>query len=387
MRVVQSFAGYFKRTDKVYWLLMFAISFYSLLLLKTVPNPEGKSVSYFTTQLVAIIVGYIGALLLTAIDYREISNFWYVIAGFCLFLIIYTLLFGKEIVNTGGVHAKAWIKLPGGLTFQPSELVKIGFMVTFSKHLDALNERGLLKSPLHVVLLAFHALIPIALVHLQGDDGAGVIFFCMFLAMAFGAGIQLRYFAVLFAFAAAAVPLAWKYDILSEYQKERILVTYNLESDKLNYGFHQIQGRMSIGSGGLWGRGLFVSPRVNKGSVPLQQSDFIFSVAGEQLGFIGCIILIALLFFLLLRTLHTARCATDMLGSSICMGFFGMIASQAIFNLGMCMDLLPVMGVTLPFFSAGGSSAACLYFGFGLVLNVYMHKINTDKVTVKKVSY
>jgi rod shape determining protein RodA len=366
---------------------MFAISFYSLLLLKTVPNPEGKSVSYFTTQLVAIIVGYIGALLLTAIDYREISNFWYVIAGFCLFLIIYTLLFGKEIVNTGGVHAKAWIKLPGGLTFQPSELVKIGFMVTFSKHLDALNERGLLKSPLHVVLLAFHALIPIALVHLQGDDGAGVIFFCMFLAMAFGAGIQLRYFAVLFAFAAAAVPLAWKYDILSEYQKERILVTYNLESDKLNYGFHQIQGRMSIGSGGLWGRGLFVSPRVNKGSVPLQQSDFIFSVAGEQLGFIGCIILIALLFFLLLRTLHTARCATDMLGSSICMGFFGMIASQAIFNLGMCMDLLPVMGVTLPFFSAGGSSAACLYFGFGLVLNVYMHKINTDKVTVKKVSY
>ena len=387
MRGVKSVLSYIQNTDKIYWLLMFLISAYSLLLLKTIPNPESKTVSYFTTQLIAIIGGYIGAVLLTAIDYREISNFWYVVAGFCLFLIFYTLIFGKEIVNTGGVHAKAWIKLPGGLTFQPSELVKIGFMITFSKHLETLKEHDLLKNPIHVILLAFHALIPIALVHLQGDDGAGVIFFCMFLAMAFGAGIQLRYFAVLLGSVAAVVPIAWKYDILSEYQKKRIIVTYNLESDKLNYGFHQIQGRLSIGSGGLWGRGLFTSPRVNKGSVPLQQSDFIFSVAGEQLGFIGCVILIALLFLLLWRTLHIARNSTDLLGSSICMGFFGMIASQMIFNLGMCTDLLPVMGVTLPFFSAGGSSAACLYFGFGLVLNVYMHKINTDKVSVKKVSY
>lgn len=385
MHGVKSVLSYVKRTDKIFWLLMLLISAYSLLLLKTIPNSGGKS--YFTIQLIAIIGGYIGAVLLTAIDYREISNFWYVVAGFCLFLILYTLVFGKEIVNTGGVHAKAWIKLPGGLTFQPSELVKIGFMITFSKHLSALKERDLLKNPIHVVLLACHALIPIALVHLQGDDGAGVIFFCMFLAMAFGAGIQLRYFALLLTAVAAAVPLAWKYDILSEYQKERIIVTYNLESDKLNYGLQQIQGRLSIGSGGLWGRGLFVSPRVNKGSVPLQQSDFVFSVAGEQLGFIGCVVLIALLFFLLWRTLHIARSSTDLLGSSICMGFFGMIASQMIFNLGMCMDLLPVMGVTLPFFSAGGSSAACLYFGFGLVLNVYMHKMNMDKVSVKKVSY
>ena len=387
MRGVKSVLSYIQRTDKIYWILMFLISAYSLLLLKTVPNPENKTFSYFTTQLIAIIGGYIGAILLTVIDYREISNFWYVVAGFCLFLIFYTLLFGKAIVNTGGINAKAWIKLPGGLTFQPSELVKIGFIITFSKHLDELKKRDLLKNPIHIILLAFHALIPIGLVHLQGDDGAGVIFFCMFIAMAFGAGIQLRYFAALFAVVAAAIPAAWKYGILSEYQKKRILVTYNLESDKLNYGLQQIQGRLSIGSGGLWGRGLFVSPRVNKGSVPVQQQDFIFSVAGEQLGFIGCFILITLLLLLLWRTLHIARNSTDLLGSSICMGFFGMVASQMIFNLGMCMDLLPVIGVTLPFFSAGGSSAACLYFGFGLVVNVYMHKMNMDKVSVKKVSY
>ena len=389
MRGLKSLVNYIKSTDKLYWLLMLVISSYSLLLMRTVPNPEGRTMGYFTTMLVAVACGYVGAILFSLIDYREIGNFWYVIAGFCLFLIVYTQFFGSAVVNSGGVNAKAWISLPGGMSFQPSELVKIGFILTFSKHLSALQERGLLKNPLHVVLLACHAMIPVVLVHFQGDDGGAVIFFCMFLAMAFGAGVQLRYFAALIVAAGVALPLGWKY-LLKDYQKERLLVTYRLDSDPnaaLQYGWQQIQGRLSIGSGGLWGRGLFQSPRVQKGLVPVQQSDFIFSVAGEQLGFIGCAAILVLLLFFLLHTLRVARKSTDLLGNSICMGFFGMIAAQTIFNLGMCLDLLPVMGVTLPFFSYGGSSAVCLYFGFGLVLNVYMHRKNTDKVVVKRRSF
>lgn len=152
----------------------------------------------------------------------------------------------------------------------------------------------------------------------------------------------------------------------------------------MQYGWQQIQGRTSIGSGGLWGRGLFHSPRVNKGLVPVQQSDFIFSVAGEQLGFVGCCAIIFLLLLLLWRTIHIARRSPELLGSTICMGFFGMIAAQMIFNLGMCLDLLPVMGVTLPFFSYGGSSALCLYLGFGLVQNVHMHRKDTDRVSLHR---
>lgn len=384
MRGFKSVLNYIKRTDKLYWLVMLCVSAYSLLLLKTVPVDKGRS--YFSTMLIAVALGYFGAILLSLIDYREIAAFWYVIAGFSLFLMLYTLKFGNAVTNSGGVNAKAWIDL-GVTSFQPSELVKIGFIITFSKHLSELEKRGLLKSPLHVVLLAGHALIPIVLVALQGDTGAGIIFFCMFLAMAFAAGIQLRYFAALFAVVCAAVPLAWKYDLMSEYQKQRMLVAYHLDEDTdavRQYGWQQIQGRMSIGSGGLWGRGLFQSPRVNSGVVPVQQSDFIFSVAGEQLGFVGCAAIILLLLLLLLRTLREARKASDPMGCSICMGFFGMIASQMIFNLGMCLDLLPVMGVTLPFFSAGGSSAACLYFGFGLVLSVHMHKMSAEKVTLRR---
>lgn len=381
MRGLKSFANYLKRADKVFWLIMLSISAYSLLLLRTVPNSSSGR-SYFTVQLIAIALGYAGAIIFTLVDYREIANYWYIVAGFCLFLIVYTQLFGIAVKSSGGINAKAWIALPGG-TFQPSELVKIGFMITFAKHLSALKERDLLKKMPHVMLLALHALIPIVLVHFQGDDGTAVIFFCMFLAMSFGAGVQFRYFTTIFAALAVAFPLAWKY-VLKDYQKDRFTIFRHPESDPLDKGLQQIQGRMSIGSGQFWGRGLFNSPRVNKGLVPVQQSDFIFSVAGEQLGFIGCTLIMLLLLLLLLRTLRIARKSPDSMGSSICFGFFGMIAAQTLFNLGMCLNLLPVMGVTLPFFSAGGSSAACLYLGFGLVLNVHMHKMNTDKVTIRR---
>ena len=385
MRVLKSVTGYLKRADKFYWLIMLTISAYSLLLIRTVPPSDTAGKSYFTTMLLAVTLGYIGAVVFTMIDYREMANYWYLIAGFCIFLMLYTLKFGNAVTNTGGVNARAWISL-GGTSFQPSELVKIGFMITFAKHVTALEERGLLKSPLHVLLLACHALIPIAIVHVQGDDGAGIIFFCMFLAMAFGAGIQLRYFAALFAAIGISLPLAWKY-VLQDYQKQRFLAAYQLDSNTtavMQYGWQQIQGRTSIGSGGLWGRGLFHSPRVNKGLVPVQQSDFIFSVAGEQLGFVGCCAIIFLLLLLLWRTIHIARRSPELLGSTICMGFFGMIAAQMIFNLGMCLDLLPVMGVTLPFFSYGGSSALCLYLGFGLVQNVHMHRKDTDRVSLHR---
>lgn len=378
MRILKSVGNYMKQTEKIYWLIALCISAYSLLLLKSLPSK-----SFFMTMTVAILIGYAGAIIISLIDYHDLAAIWYIIAALCVVLMLYTLKFGGAVTNTGGVNAKAWIKL-GSTSFQPSELVKIGFMVTFAKHLSVLKERELLKSPLQILLLAVHALIPMALTHLQGDDGAGMIFFIMFLAMSFGAGIQLRYFFAMFAVIGAALPLAWKF-VLEDYQKQRMLGAYQLDStdDSLkDIIWQQRQARISIGSGGLWGRGLNNAPRVKNGMVPEKESDMIFSTAGEALGFVGCCLIIFLLFLLLLRTLRIARKSPDLLGSSICMGFFGMIAAQMIVNIGMCLDLLPVMGVTLPFFSAGGSSAACLYFGLGLVENVHMHPLNPTKVSI-----
>ena len=160
---------YIKDMDKFLFLLIVVISTYSLLLLKSVSRASESN--YFKTQLVAIVLGLVGAWILTLIDYNAIASFWYVVAGFSIFLMIYTLLFGISIQNDDGVNAKAWISL-GFTTFQSSELVKIAFMITFAKHLTVLKERDLIRQFIHVALLGVHALIPMGLCVLQGDTGA-----------------------------------------------------------------------------------------------------------------------------------------------------------------------------------------------------------------------
>ena len=175
-----------------------------------------------------------------------------------------------------------------------------------------------------------------------------------------------------------AIPILWQF-VMDEYQKARIVALFNLDNVEVqaNEGYQQYQGMISIGSGKFSGQGLFQGSRVASNSVPFQQSDYIFSVAGEELGFIGCSLILLLLFLLLVKILHVAT-PPGRLGKYICFGYFGIIALQSISNIGMCLALLPVMGVTLPFFSAGGSSAACMYFGIGLVQSVYMRRKESD---------
>ena len=328
--------------------------------------------------------GVIGAIVVSMIDYAEVANFWLLIAGASIFLMIYTYLFGVQVQGSGGVDARAWMNI-AGRTFQTSELVKIAFMVTFAKHLDVLKKRSRLEEPLQVILLAFHALIPMLLCQLQGDTGAAVVFFFMFLTMSLGAGVQLRYFAILFVMILVAFPILWEY-VMPDYQKSRFTAVFNLEDPtvQLEGGYHQYQGRISIGSGKLHGQGLFQGTRVASNVVTFQHSDYIFSVAGEELGFIGCSLILLLLFLFMVKVLHVASMARDDLGKFMCFGFFGIIALQSVVNVGMCLALLPVMGVTLPFFSAGGSSAACLYLGFGLVQSVHMRRKESDGLRLRK---
>lgn len=377
---------YLKRADIILWLLLAAISAYSLILLKSVSR--ATEANYFRTQLLAIGLGVAGAVVVTLIDYGEIANFWYLLAGFSVFLMAYTAIFGEVVTGSGGVAARAWINI-GGRTFQSSELVKIAFIVTYAKHLDTVKKKGRLDEPLQLVLLGCHALVPFLLCEWQKDTGAAVIFFCIFLFMSFAAGVKLRYFGILLGAILAVFPILWKF-VMKDYQKGRFTALFYLDDPtlgpaiQLEDGYQQYQGRISIGSGGFKGQGLFQGSRVANNSVPFQHSDYIFSVAGEELGFLGCSLIILLLFLLLLKVLHVAHSSRDDLGKFICFGFFGMVAMQSVINIGMCLVLLPVMGVTLPFFSAGGSSAACLYLGFGLVQSVYMRRKESDGLRLKR---
>ena len=375
--------GYIRRVHKPLVLLMLVISAFSLLMIKSAQR--AYYTNYFKTQLAAVLIGYAVAFIITLIDYREYGNFWYLVGGFCVFLMLYTLAFATSVSSSGGVDARAWITI-AGRSFQPSELVKIGFMVTFARHISIVKGNGKLTKFVHVALLGAHALVPMALCHLQGDDGAAIIFFCMFLMMAFGAGVQLRYFFAVLGAILIAVPVAWKTGFLEEYQKTRFTAVFHLDDPAFDSDiiYQQVQGRTSIGSGGLTGQGLFQGPRTTAGTVPFQHSDYIYSTIGEELGFFGCTLVLLLLLLLMGLTLRIALSARDTEGSVICFGFFGLIASQSIVNIGMCLALLPVMGVTLPFFSAGGSSAMCLYFGLGLIQNVWIHNGRGERTMLRK---
>ena len=373
MNFFKSIQNCIKYSDKILWSIILVIALYSMLLVASVSR---EGFNYLTIQFISVMLGVIGALLLQTINYKVISKYYIWIGVFCILFIIYTLFMGVSVEGSSGVNARAWIKLPGGITFQPSELVKIGFIITFAKHLSIVKNTDNFKDIKNICLLGAHALIPVVLTHMQGDDGAAIIFLCIAITMSFMAGLPLRYFGALIVLGAIFMPIAWNF-VLADYQKKRIITQMNPEGDPLNMGYQQIQGKLSIGSGGLFGTGLFKGPRVANNVVPIQESDFIFSVAGEELGFVGCVLIILLLLLLIFRIGFIARKCNDTIGSFICFGFIGLILSQTIFNLGMCLSLLPVMGVTLPFFSVGGSSAACLYLGIGILQNIYLSRNQT----------
>lgn len=359
-----------KKCDKFLWFLIILISFYGFLLVSSATRTGSR---FFESQIISVFVGICLAFIGQFINPRNLSRYWVFISIFCAVLMIYTLLFGSRVQGLAGVNAKAWIVLPGGFNFQSSELAKIGFLFSFAKHLEILKKKGKINDIKSLVYFGIHALIPVVLTHLQGDDGAAIIFICIILCELFIAGLDAKFFLIGLALFAISIPVIWNFG-LAPYQKNRILNMMNPEADPYGMGFQQLQGKISIGSGGFLGSGLFKGARVERGDVPVQASDFIFSVAGEELGFVGCFLIIILLLALIFRIFFIAKSSKDYLGVFTCFGFIGLIASQCIFNLGMCLSLLPVVGVILPFFSAGGSSVICYYLGIGLIQSIYISR-------------
>lgn len=373
-----SIGEYFLNTDKILWIFTFLATTYGILLLSSVERAGG---SFVKTQMLAALIGYTVAIIISMIDYEYIGRYWWVLAILGMGLFIAVFMFGMTV---SGTDDTAWIKLPGGLTFQPSELVKIFFIVTFAKHLDYLKKIGKLKTFIGVISLLGHMLVPIAIIHVQGDDGSALIFLFIAVIMMFCAGVQARYFITLLCLIAVGLPVIWNL-VMNNEHRNRIMALSDLDSNALTaYGYQQYQSKVSIASGGVTGYGLHNGYRTGLGLVPEQMNDFIFSVAGEELGFIGCMLVLIILLVIILCVFLNAFKARDDMGSYICFGMFGLLASQTLINIGMVIGMLPVIGITLPFFSAGGTSAMCLYFGIGLVQSVRVHNKNIDSV---KVSY
>lgn len=376
-KILKSIKFFFKQTDILFWFLTFTASLYGLILIESMSRAgSGNGRGFLATQIIGITLGYFFAVIISFMDYNVLAKYWIIFIILSIAIIVYTLFFGW---GPDGLDDKAWVSF-GKINFQPAELVKIFFIITFSKHLALLKDKSEDISFLGVVGLLLHAAIPVVLVHLQGDDGTALVFVFMFLFMAFAGGIKLRYYLISLICVFTAIPILWN-SFLDEDQKARFLAVFNLDASIMGKGWQQYQGKISIASGEIAGRGLFKGPRVSSGIVPYQESDFIFTVAGEELGFIGCMLIIGILFYICLRSLKIAYICKDNLGQYICFGFFGMLVSQSIINIAMCLGLIPVIGITLPFFSSGGSSVMCLYLGVGLVQSVFRYRYD-EKVTV-----
>lgn len=371
-KVLYAVGRYIRHTDIWLWLLCLAFSSFSAILLAGVVNTElipGLTFNRVLVQAGAAVLGVIAAILISKVDYHIYTKLWKLHT-----LIAYTLVLLTFVVGTGTSQRqgdKSWFALPGGMTFQPSELLKISFILTLAYHIYTVRDH--INTLSHLMGLCVHGAVPILLIHVQGDDGSAIIFACIFVAMVFAAGINWKYVFAAAVAAVAAAPLIWFF-VLSDYQRQRFLILYvsGLASPRGDY-YQQYRAALAIGSGQIWGKGIFSGKH---SYVPEAHTDFIFAFIGESLGFVGCLAVVCGLIFLCTRILADGHRSRDLQGRLICTGVFAMIAAQAIINIGMCVSMLPVIGITLPFLSAGGSSVAITYLGIGLVLSVYM---NTSK--------
>ncbi len=330
---------------------------------KSFANPK----SYVLIQSMGAVLGFICVFILASVDYdrlRNITKFIYIV---CTLALIAVLVIGTGREDTG---SRSWIRF-GPIGIQPSELVKIGFIITFSKAVSKCGDS--LNKPKNVLKLTIHALVFMGLIMLQPDFGTTMVFIVIFAGILFAAKISWKYIFGTVALISAAIPIVWNF-FLAEYQKNRIKVLFDPESDPLNAGYHVMQSKIALGSGGIAGKGLGQGTQTQFEYLPAKHTDFIYSVIGEEMGFIGCLLCALLLFALVLRCLYVAKNAKNKFGAYICVGVACMFLAHTFENIGMCIGLMPVTGIPLPFFSYGGSSIVTNLIAIGLVLSVSIRK-------------
>lgn len=317
-------------------------------------------------QSATMVIGCALMLFTCFFDYEQLKNLVKPIYIFAVGILILVLLVGIGHESWG---AKSWIRI-GAIGIQPSEIAKICFIVTFSFHLSKVHDD--INKPLVILGLLLHIGVLLGLIALQPDFGSALVFVFMFCCFMFVAKISYKYIIPIGVVGVASLPFIYKY-ILSPYQQDRINVFFNPELDPRGSGYNVIQSKIAVGSGQLWGKGYLEGTQNQMGYLPTKYTDFIFSVISEELGFIGAILVVALLFFIIYKCFKTAQKADNAFGRYICVGVGSMLLFHVFENVGMCIGLMPVTGIPLPFISYGGSSLVVNMIAIGLVLSVAYH--------------
>ena len=321
---------------------------------------------YFLKQAYWIVAGLILVVAICSIDYHLLEDISYWVYGLFVLLLMVVMVAGRT-----SMGATRWLHL-GFINIQPSEPMKIIIIMVFARFFNGHHFfKGLSLKDLGYPLLLLGG--PAFLIMKQPDLGTAVI--VVFIAFSLMVYVGVRWSAVL-SVVLAALPmgyLAWHY-FLREYQKNRILNFINPERDPLGSGYHIIQSKIAVGSGGLFGKGFLLGTQSHLRFLPEQHTDFAFSVFSEEWGFVGCLVLMMLYLFLVLWGLHVAGRCNDRFGSLMAMGVTAMFFWHIVINMGMVIGLFPVVGVPLPFFSYGGTSMVTSMVGVGILLNISMRR-------------
>ena len=371
MDLFKSVAHYLKNTDLYLAVIAFICSGYGMALIYSATlNPvsikDDGSTKNLYVQGAAILIGFGAFVLMSLIDLEGLRNRWknFVVVNICLQLLLFTPL-GMEVNGQ-----RAWLNL-GVTSLQPGELGKLIFIFTMAAHISEVGEyiselRGL-------AVIALHTLIMMAAVVVSsGDSGMAIQYFMIAVIMLFAAGLSLKWIALGAGVAVASVPVLWNF-VLKKYQITRILVLFDPSIDP-QAALQTTYGKIAIGSGQLTGQGLTHGTMTQLQYVPENQTDYIFSVAGEELGFLGCLLIIILLMALIIRLFYVAYRASTPFSALIAVGVGGMLLFQTFMNIFMNVGLLPVMGLTLPFFSYGGTSIVTMFAALGIAAGVRMRE-------------
>ncbi len=360
-KAFKNIKNYLNFSDRTLLILCIITSAFGTFIIFKCTSYFFNSMSYTYTQLGASILGLFFAIVISLFDYRSLSNLWKIYIPIAVILVLCTFFFG---LKREGADDRAWLQIPfTSLTFQPSEILKLSFILSFSLHLEKVKDH--INTFLHFLLLCLHGAIPTLLIVMQGDDGSAIVFFMIFAFMMFSAGLSWKYIIPPLAALPVAFFVLWKF-IMTPDQKARIEIVFNPDLYPLTVGVQPRQGRIALGSGMLFGKGFDANLR----KVPAIQSDYIFAFIGETLGFLGCLAVLILLGGICMRAIKNALDSDDYLGRFICVGVFAMLSVQTIINIGMVLTVLPVIGITLPLFSAGGTSVVVTYCAIGLVMSV-----------------
>ena len=367
-RVRQLLGAYLRLTDSFLLLLcLIAATFGMVLIFSATRSYESNRM--MLVQGAALALGLVLFVFFSLVDADLISDRWYLLLGFNLALLVVLKLWGVE----GGTGNRSWLRF-GSVGIQPSEVIKVTFTLLLSKQMASLREtqRGLSGVFSVIQLVGHFALMFLLIVMISDDLGSALVFLFIFGAMCFAGGLKLWWFLAALGVCAAAAPVLWT-RFLRQDQRDRVLAPYfadRIDPDGLGVTWQARQSKMALASGGVQGQGYLHGVRAQGDLLPFKHTDFIFSVAGEELGLIGCAAIVILLTAIILRVLYVGLHSDSYRDMLLCMGFAGMLVFQTFENIGMCVGLTPVIGITLPFFSYGGSSMVSCFAAMGIVSGI-----------------